>query len=222
MKITIVQYGSDEEIFPLLSLVIGLHKKYPKCEIIWAGDPFHESLIKYNKRISQFLDVTQEFSFGTLKYLFGTDICINTSTAKIARDFASKCLCKNKIKPSNFFHRVMEGDLKTNKTILQIYYDLAELRWQGEGYGIGYYPSTKQTEKTGTYISNGFVCEGTVFTLPENILKQLDTINQFEEIVTDDIFVAHASISLKKNCTFVTDGLPYRLEFFGKGKRINV
>jgi len=52
--------------------------------------------------------------------------------------------------------------------------------------------------------------------MPNGILNKLDTINRYAEIITDDIFSAHAAIALRKKCTFISN-LPYRMEFFGKG-----
>ncbi|KKK50352.1 hypothetical protein LCGC14_3125870, partial [marine sediment metagenome] len=113
--------------------------------------------------------------------------------------------------------------ISTKKTALQLYYDLVGLQWKGEGYGLSYYPKMKQTEQCGAFM--------TIYDHPENCsrikmpkgaLGQLDTLNQYAEVITDDVFSAHASIALRKQCTLMAN-LPYQMEFFGRGslKRIS-
>jgi hypothetical protein len=122
-----------------------------------------------------------------------------------------------------FFKSVMTGELTTNKTLLHMYYNMADLQWRGEGYGLAYYPRTKQSKPLGVYMKKygaGFSMdqEFESIRLPKPLLKQMDKINEYEKIVTDDLFVLHASIALKKLVTFYAPRLPHhRLEFFGRG-----
>jgi len=224
-KIVLVQYGSDSEIMPLLSLVIGLSKKYPKHHIVWVGEPSVFELIKYNKRIHSVIDITQEFDLSTLQNIIGCEICVNVSFTKVAREFTSKVITKlcfgfNKDGPINrtaeFFHKVANHDLTTKKSVLQLYYDLANLRWKGEGYGLSYYPRSKQTKKCGQYQEQS-IPDCTEIKKPKKILPYFDMLNQFARIMTDDLFTAHASIALRKECIFSDNSLPYRMEFFGRG-----
>lgn len=227
-KIVILQHGFDRDVFPLLSLVIGLDKMYPNSHIIWAGEPNFYELVKYNKRIHQFVDITQEFDMKTLEAVFECDICVNVSFTPVAKQFASKVQAVKTFgfdkngpisRQANFFEGVLTGHIATKKTLLQIYYDLANLRWKGEGYGLSYYPRNKQIEKCGIFAEKSHLNdeEGTKICLPNKVLGQLDLINKFASIVTDDLYVAHASIALRKYCTFISE-LPYQMEFFGKGK----
>ncbi len=230
-KILVVQYGPDEEIYPLMSLVIGLLKTFPKAHITWAGDPRLSDLIKYNKRIKRFLDIEREFSLKTLQLVFGTDICVNASFSTIARQFASQVQAKATYgfaregatnRSSEFFYNVMHNNISTNKTLLQMYYDIANLRWSGEGYGLSYYPKTKQSEQCGSFFSQEKSIENCKkINMPQKLLPQLDTLNRYEEIVTDDLMVAHSGIALRKKCTLYAD-LPYKMEFFGKGTLHNI
>ncbi|MHA2281509.1 MAG: hypothetical protein ACXAC5_11700 [Promethearchaeota archaeon] len=226
-KIVIVQHGPPEEVFPLLSVIIGLQKAYPGSYVIWAGDPSTSDLVKYNKRIKRILDVTRDFSLKTLELVFGTDICVNASFNKIARQFTSNVNALETYgftregaisRSAEFFENVLSGKIITNKTLLQIYYDLVDLRWRGEGYGLTYYPRLKQSEKCGLFVRNSDIdVENCIKTrLPSGILKQLDTLNKFAKIITDDLFVTHAAIALRKYCTLLGER-PFQMEFFGKG-----
>ena len=230
-KIVIVQQG-ETEIFPLLSLVIGLGKAYSASQIIWAGDRSLSELVRYNKRIKRFIDVEQEFTMETLQIVFGAEICVNTSTSLITKQFASNVNATHTVgfnkkgatsRQAEFFGNVISGKISTKKTALQLYYDLVGLQWKGEGYGLSYYPKMKQTEQCGAFM--------TIYDHPENCsrikmpkgaLGQLDTLNQYAEVITDDVFSAHASIALRKQCTLMAN-LPYQMEFFGRGslKRIS-
>jgi len=225
-KIIIIQYGDDAEVFPLLSLVIGLRKAHPSSQIIWAGDRFLSNLIRYNKRIKRFIDVEQEFTIKTLQIVFGAEICVNTSTSSIAKQFASNVGAKHTIgfdkkgatsRQSEFFGNVISGEISTKKTDLQLYYDLVGLQWRGEGYGLSYYPKVRQTEQCGAFMTTYEDPEDcSRIKMPKAILDKLDTINRYEKIITDDVFSAYAGIALRKECTLIAN-LSYQMEFFGRG-----
>ncbi len=227
-KIVLIHSEIDSDIFPLLSLTIGLHKTYPKSEIVWVGEPRVLNLVKYNKRINGCLDINQEMDFQILGIIFGADICVNLSLSNKSRTFASqvsatKCHGFDKngatSKQAEFFQKVISEKITTNKTILQMTYDVAGLNWRGEGYGLNYYPSTKQIHGKGQCFTHhrSRIVGYSYFKKNKNPLDHLNSINKYSEIMTDDLFTAHASIALRKHCTFVRS-LPYQIEFFGKGE----
>lgn len=225
-KIVIIQQGSESEIFPLLSLAIGLRKAHPDSQIIWAGDPSLSDLVRYNKRIKRFIDIEQEFTMKTLQIVFGAEICVNTSTSSIAKQFTSNVGAKHTAgfnkkgatsRQAEFFGNVVLGKISTKKTALQLYYDLVGLQWRGEGYGLSYYPKVKQTEQCGSFMTVYDEPEGcSRINMPKKVLDKLDTINRYAEIITDNVFSAHAAIALRKQCTLIAD-LSYEMEFFGRG-----
>jgi len=229
VKIVLIQSGSDHEAVVLCSLLIGLHKKWPGCQITWAGNPKFFELIKYNRRVKQCVDINQELSFSDLSTFYGTDLCINPSNTKSAKKFVLSVSSKQYLgftkkgaadRHAEFFGRVISGDITTHKTILDLYFALAGLKWSGEGYGLSYYPRKRQENGDGTYLSQNVDIKNALpIRLPDNILRKLDAINQFKEIHTDDLFVAHVGIALRKIIHFYAD-LPYELEFFKKGKRV--
>jgi hypothetical protein len=230
MKIVLVQCGPRHEFFLVSSMLIGLQKAHPSAEIIWVGDSAFASIIRYNKRVSRYLDIDREFDFQTLSWLYGTDICINPCLSKTAREFCSKIhahetlgFSKDKIcgPKSEFAKRVFLGELTTNKHVLDIYYNIAGLKWSGEGYGLTYYPKTKQTKKAGLCFDNSPLPgteDSESFIVSGDILRQMDTINAYQSVLTDNLFIAHASIALRKQTFFYTKPLSYRIEFFGNGK----
>lgn len=225
-KIIIIQQGNEAEVFPLLSLAIGFRKMYPDSQIIWAGDSSLSDLVRYNKRIKRFIDIKQEFSIQTLQIVFGAEICVNTSTSPVAKQFASNVGAEQTIgfdksgatsQQAEFFGNVVSGKISTKKTALQLHYDLAGLRWRGEGYGLSYYPKARQTEQCGSFLTNYDDPDNcSRIEMPKGALDRLDAINRYAEIVTDDLFSAHAAIALRKQCTLIAD-LPYNMEFFGRG-----
>lgn len=226
-KIVIIQQGSEAEVFPLLSLAIGLRKAYPNSQIIWAGDSSFSDLVRYNKRIKRFIDIEQEFTMKTLQIVFGAEICVNTSTSPVAKQFASNVGANHTAgfdkkgatsRQAEFFQNVVLGKISTKKTALQLYYDLVGLQWRGEGYGLSYYPKVKQTQQCGSFMTIYDPPDNNCsrIKMPKQTLDKLDTINQYAEIITDDIFSGHAAIALRKQCTLVAN-LSYQMEFFGKG-----
>jgi hypothetical protein len=227
MKIVLIQSGPNHEILVLGSLLIGLHKKYPGCQIIWAGNPKLFELMKYNRRIKRCVDINQDLTFSDLSIFYNTDLCINPSSTKDSRKFASSVSSKRYLgftktgavdRHAEFFGRIMNGSVTTHKTILDLYFALADLKWAGEGYGLSYYPRKRQEKGYGTYLSQNInIQNASPIKLPKQLLPKFDAINQFREIHTDDLFVAHAGIALRKIVHFHAD-LPYELEFFNKSK----
>jgi hypothetical protein len=230
MKIVLVQSGPGHDVLVLGSLIIGLHKKYQGSQIIWVGSPKFFDLVKYNRRIRRCVDIGQELTFSGLSLFYNTDLCINPSNTKEAKKFVSSLSAKNYLgfikqgavdRHAEFFHKVTSGEISTCKTILDLYFTLAGLKWSGEGYGLSYYPRKRQDKEHGSYLNIATpFAEASPINLPKKLLAQFDVINQFKNVHTDNLFVAHAAIALRKHLYFYAD-LPYKLEFFGKGKQVH-
>lgn len=234
MKIILIQSGPDHEVLILGSLLIGLHKKYQGAEIVWVGQPQFFELVKYNKRIKRCVDVNQDLSFSSLNQLYGAEICINATNSKKTRKFASSIPVKQRFgftkegpvdRHAEFFQKVMTSEISTRKNVLDLYFQLAGLKWSGEGYGLSYYPRKKKEKATGTCLSGEFevqVEDSVAIQLPKSLLARFDTLNQFEIIHTDNLFVAHAGIALRKYVHFYSKALPYQIEFFKKGRQVRL
>ena len=94
---------------------------------------------------------------------------------------------------------------------------MANLKWRGEGYGLDYYPKTKQTKSCGYDLQDPKHDNCEKISETSSIFKKLDSINKYKTIITDSLTTAHASIALRKECVLISDDLPYKIEFFGKG-----
>lgn len=230
MKVILVQSGPDHEVLILGSVLIGLHKRYQNTEVVWVGDPKYFELVKYNKRVKNCVDINQELSLSSLNKLYGADICINPSMTKRARNLMSSVHSKKQFgfdkngpidRSADFFKKIMSGEICTRKNILDIYFSLSGLKWSGEGYGLSYYPRKKKEKAIGRYLSADIEVEDSIpIQLPQKLLSRFDVLNQFETIHTDDLFVAHSGIALRKYVHFYCKSLPYQIEFFKKGKQV--
>lgn len=223
MKIIILHSNNLNELLPLMSLLIGLKKKYEKSSLIWIGCKKYFSLIKYNKRVKTCFDIEKEYNLSDLTAFYGSEICINTSWHKSMTSFSSLVGAKkyfgfDKNGPVNhaaeFFYKVMNYDITTNKTVLDMYYSLADLKWGGEGYGLSYYPKLKQNKKYGIFAEKEDENYEEI-DMPNDLLRRFDVINQYEQIKTDDLFTLHASLALRKKAIFC-EKLPYKLNFSAK------
>jgi len=223
MKIVLIHDGPDYEALLLTSMVIGLKKKYAGAKIVWAGRPDCFPLIKYNKRVKKTIDLRSSDSFEGLSQFYKSEICINPYPTKVATDFVSMCgseqvLGFNKNGPvdnnAEFFNNVIYGDLTTNRTVLDVYYGLAGMAWQGEGYGLSYYPRKKQCKETGIFLHENIekATEGEHINMPKKMFDKFDTLNEYRQIITDDLFALHASLALRKEVLFCKP-TPYNLNF---------
>ena len=134
------------------------------------------------------------------------------------------------------YEQVLYYDQTTDQNIFQIYYNLAGLKWAGEGFDLHYYPQNKsKSNKVGLAMSNiklrDFV--NTNLTLKElrlwyvpyrkNFFKKVDEINRCKSIITDDLYSLNIALALRKEIYFLeTVKFNFKLEFFGKGNVFRV
>ena len=110
------------------------------------------------------------------------------------------------------------------------------MEWHGEGYDIKYYPQSKtKKNKIGIAVANANlrnyitkkqkIDNKRLWHIPykKNLLKRLDEVNRCNEIITDDFLTFNLVVYLRKYVYFLQT-IPYmfKLEYFGKGKIINV
>jgi len=125
---------------------------------------------------------------------------------------------------------------KSPKNVFQLYYNLSDLKWKGEGYDLFYHPKTKQRKNSvGLAIVNKnlnkYVHEHlssdreklTSLAFKTNIFKRIDEANRHSKIITDDYLFMNIACFLRKEIFFLkTIPYNYQLEFFGKGNIIEV
>jgi len=224
MKIVLIHNGTDYEALLLTSLAIGLKKKYANAKILWAGRPEYFPLVKFNKRVKKCLNINNVYDLASLTHFYKSDVCINPYPDKIAIKFTEICAAEKYYgftkdgaidHNAELFKNVIYGDLTTNKTVLDLYYGLVDMKWRGEGYGLSYYPRHKQSKDVGIYMQNHPDIEGDHIKMPSNLFAKFDILNEYQHVVTDDMFALHASLALRKKATFY-GSLPYSLNFGGQ------
>lgn len=229
MKILVIQCGPLDQAVVASSLLVGLQKKYHNAVINWVGSSEFLPLLRYNKKLGEKFSIEQELDFSVLSHLYGTDLIVNTSEDKRAVPFTSAVISKNLVGFSGQNHqqstatllsRILSGKTKTHKHIIDLYYGLAGLKWNGQGYGLAYYPKTKQTREAASYLTKTKPKDAPKdqLKLGKSVLEAVDSINRYKAVTTDDLFVTHIAIALRKDVTLVVkEELPYRIEFFGNG-----
>jgi len=222
MRAILIHDGTEHEALLLASLAIGLQKKYVNIKILWAGHKEIFQLIKFNPRIQTCFDLTKIYDLASLTGFYECDVCINPYPTNLALRLVEICGAKQflgftKNGPvdhnAELFQSVLYDTLTTNITALEMYYKLANMKWTGEGYGLGYYPRKKQTKETGLHLQKPDMA-GETIQMPSNILHKFDAINEYKNVITDDLFTTHAALALRKQATY-HGKLQYELNFGG-------
>lgn len=238
MKVAVLIYEDAWFVLAATSLIRGLRSKFGEgCSIAFFVNNDTYKMLSFNLDIK----VYSGFAFFE-EHAF--DIVINYTESVEAADFANY-LTKERIlgfrldssrvvavdESAQKLRNVLHDVEKTDKNILQLLYRVADMKWKGQGYNLNYFPRNKKNKhKTGLAIRNdtlkNFINDNLHLTLTElhpipskvEYLKKIDEINRCVNIITDDLFILHAAISLRKNVQFIdTINLGYRIEFFGSG-----
>jgi len=237
VNIAILNYGEPWQVLVSTSLVQGLRKKYPNSDIYFFCSQDSYPILQYNSKIHVISGYTQNISNSF-------DLAINMTPSIESSSFMSELDAKTKLgfyefngnvvsanKDAEEYLDIMSNRKITEKNILQVFYKLCGLTWRGEGYDLTYFPKNRTNKnKTGIAISHDdlrhFVKNNLklqmseIYSVPirKNIFKKIDEINRCMYIITDDLFILHSAIALRKNVEFLdTQGITTRIEFFGKG-----
>lgn len=240
MNIAVINHEEPWNLLACTSLIRGLAKTYKDCSVTFFVQPECLPILSFSKKVSVSVE-----EFG---YENNFDLAINL-TPDIHCSTFSSALSSNVIgfveehgsvgfssKEVEDYYGVVYGNRKTEKHFLQILFKFCGMTWRGEGYDLSYYPKNRTKKNSiGLSISNeglrGFVNNNlqisgsSVSTVPnrKSLLKKMDEINRYMYIITDDLFVLHASIALRKEVEFLdTTGLPYKIEFFSKGNHYGI
>ena len=120
---------------------------------------------------------------------------------------------------------------EVNRSLFQLMFGVAGLAWAGEGYGFKYFPQSKQRKnRVGIAVRDRKVRrflhsylnldESRIWHVPfkQNVLKQFDEVNKAASVVTDDPFVMHVGLALRKRVEFLIYDQPtIKPELFGNG-----
>jgi hypothetical protein len=236
MKILILHLGTLSETLVATSLIKGILKKIENPIITWVT--LLESInyvLSYNKNIHKVI------SYGELQKTNETfDVVIN-----LRPDFPIESCPNIKIKDGLGFGfdsnaQSFEGyffDKKNEQiNLFQMYYKLAGLIWDGEGYDLQYFPQSKtKKNRIGIAVAHANVRNYVIDKLElesnklwyipykKNIFKRMDEINKCKKIITDDIITLYLALSLRKYVYFLkTLSNNLKIELFGNGQIFEV
>ena len=224
METLIVHLGKQRECFVSTCILKALDNG--KIDYV-VSDEKTRCIFKYNKKVR---NVYTKQKFNKVNKEYDKVIYLDPEQLSNARG-------KEKIgfgynKDSKKFYDAIFGNTKINKNMFQVYFDLANMKWHGESYDLNYKPKTKaKKHRTGLALSNinlkRYIVKkmqlnkSNLWEVPyrENIFKKIDEINRCNNIITDDHFVMHLSIFMRKFVLFLKT-LPQttKIEMFGKGK----
>jgi hypothetical protein len=129
-------------------------------------------------------------------------------------------------------NNVLYGNKKTSKNIFEVYFNLIDEKWRGEGLTLEYsrkkYPSKGLV---GFAIANSnlkkYICEtmkldlskSVIIPFKDNLFKKIDEANIAETIVTDDFTYLNIGLLLRKKVYFLkTINYNFNIELFRSGE----
>jgi hypothetical protein len=232
MKIAIIHLGSLSQLLPASSVVNGM-KKHISTHITWvAGSKDILYIFKHSPHINNAISI-EEFLSSSESY----DLVINLDPF-VPSQTINQCSFREGM---GFGFYPEFDELKkvfTEETYFpninwfQLYFSLCGMVWNGEGYGIHYFPKTKNHKsQVGVSVSNAnlrnYVLdhldlkEMNVWYIPykKNLFKKMDEINRCHKIITDDLTTLHSALYLRKYVYFLETSTPVvKQELFGSGE----
>ena len=235
MKIAVIHLGDFTECFIASSINKGLSTKFDNPEIKWiVKDEYCTQIFKYNKQI----DCITIADFVTTlpqscDMLINLDYKFNDLNADLLAT-STKIGCN--YGGDDFYKDMYFNNKDVDLSLFQIYYRLAGMRWEGEGFDLAYYPRNRtKKNRLGVaiadsnlreYVNNNiFSAQFKKWYVPnkKNIFKKLDELNRCSCIVTDDFLTLHLSLYLRKYVHYLQKiPLNFNVEFFGKGEHYRV
>jgi len=224
METLIVHLGNQRECFVSTCILRSLNNT--KIDYV-VKDEKTRCIFKYNKKVR---NVYTKHKFKNhIDKIYNKIIYLAPQQLEIE---AEEKLGFGYHKESKRFYDAIYGNKRINKNIFQIYFNLANMKWHGESYCLYYKPKTKVKKyRTGLALSNinlkRYIIskmklnESNLWEVPykENIFKRIDELNRCNNIITDDSFIMHLSIFLRKYVCFLkTFPQTTKIEMFGKGK----
>ena len=234
MKICVIHLDDLSSCIVATSINKALRSKYKDAEIVWiTNNDISKQILRYSKLINNTLDPKDINSSIECDILINLSPSFHPSDPLIA---AKETVGFGFDSRSSEFYGILFNSKKTEMSEFQVYYRLAGLKWKGEGYGLHYYPKTRERKnragiaishpKLRDYVEKNLDLNGfKVVSLPyrHNIFKRMDEINSCEHIITEDKLTMHLSIYLRKYVHMLQIyEHSTRLEFFGNGRSYNV
>ena len=229
-KIAITHLGTPYECFVSTSVLKGLKRvfKHFEVHVIVAGKA-SEAIFKYNRKIRN-CHISSHAEKELQNENF--DLLINLHPGfSEGTHFEIKASEKRGFGFTEGWEKqydILYGDKRTKRNVFQVYSDLAEITWRGESYDFHYHPKTHcKAKRVGLAVAHAGIRnyiqdrlrfdEAQLWNVPfkKNLFKKIDELNRCQDIVTDDFFVMHLAIFLRKNVYFLQTIQPKtKYEFF--------
>jgi hypothetical protein len=247
MKSIVVHDGPPEHALALTSLVSGLHRTYGFHEITWITSQKNCVFFRSIKgvKVKAFTDTFDREHVYDIAISLGQDgnslIFMRHVLAKryfgvYSADNAPTNLqfeVSGSENPADAQRaiQIIHGHKESKQNIFQVFFMMAGLSWKGDGYGFRYFPRVKEKRRIpGIAIGNDSVreyvkgnlevVENKLWHIPikQDPMKQFDEVNKVGSVITDNPFVMHVGVALRKHVEFLIYEPPnMRSEFFGKG-----
>jgi hypothetical protein len=231
MNIAIVHDGPKHHSLVLTSVVSAILKKYSGSTVTLITGDNNLAFHKFNTRVTpvSFDAVDIDRKFDLVVDYGGSDKAIRTSISLETDKYLGPLSSGFESDIQAF--RGIYTDTEVNRSIFQMMFGVAGLKWKGQGYAFNYYPRSRTKKgRFGAAVSNHKLRKYLRSEVPkdneklwhipirQSVYKQFDEINKCEKIITDDPFVMHAALCLRKWVEYLVYSIPSeRLEFFGSG-----
>jgi len=236
LNILLLHTGTPCECFIATSLIKALHKKYNPTISLLIESKESISIFNHNPFIKKIYTLNSPGDISSHYYDKIINLSPNIEPQFLLEIKGEESLGFGYDPKSKYFYDILYGDISSTKSIFQIYFRIAGLRWKGEGYSLGYKPKSKNKPKTsGVAIANAnlrnFIInklnldQSKLWNIPYkvNLFRKIDEINRCPHIITDDFFTLNIALYLRKNVYFLkTIPINTRIELFGKGKVFEV
>ncbi len=232
MRIVIILDGPKDHALVLTGVVQALRNRHPDSKILVCTNPENHVFFQYTPNVT--VD-----DLGPLKSNLDCDLLIDYGGSDKAVALSllfqpEKYLGLIQRDGSEVDRHAFRGlylKEEVNRSLFQLMFGVAGLKWAGEGYGFRYFPQARQRRnRVGIAVRDRGVRkflhsylnleESRIWHVPfkENVLKQFDEVNKAASIVTDDPFVMHVGLSLRKRVELLIYEPPtIKPEFFGNG-----
>lgn len=240
MKTLVICHGEPWEALASTTLIKSLQREDERLRLTWVSRPDTSCLFKYNSNIDELHENTiLHDKFDRAINLTPTEAAGRILSEVEASEKLGYSYSSDGIQPLNEgaaeVMPILRGE-ETKRNYFQVMFRIADMTWKGEGYDFSYYPRNKMKKrKTGVAISDDSLREfiktnlelnqSELWHVPmrEDLLKRIDEINRVRQLITDDLFTAHAGIAMRKDVEFLdTQGLNMSIEFFGKGSHYRI
>jgi len=230
MRILVFHLGSSCDCLIATSVLRGLTKKEGKASIYCVTrDTECKKIFSYSKRVRNSY-VLSKVPNGFFDKQFDRVILLSDGVDEDLYK-GDEIIGVGQSEKADAMLSILYGDTNSRKNIFQVYYNMAGLKWKGEGYDFRYRPrSRSKGQRTGMCLANANLREYIIDKLhlnnsrlwyvpfKRNLFRRIDEINKCKRIITDDFCTLNIALCLRKEVHFL-QAIPYNMniELFGSG-----